>query len=99
MVTTFHEGVFDYVGLEFASRKLHSNVQGFQEIRQALRLLRRHVFVATNTACGTHVHIDIATLDFQGCKNFLCLYILVEKKLFLLTAPQARGKPKLHFRV
>lgn len=87
MVTTFHDGAFDYVGLKFASQKLHSNVQGFQEIRQALPLLRRHVLVAISTACGTHVHINTSILDLQGCKHVLCLYVLVERTLFLLTAP------------
>lgn len=90
MVMMPHFAVFDYVGLEFASRKLKTNVQGFQEIREALRLLRRHVLVATSSSCGAHVHVDAATLNLQERKHFLCLYILAEKELFSLMAPHRR---------
>lgn len=73
MVMMPHFAVFDYVGLEFASRKLKTNVQSFQEIREALRLLRRHVLVATSSSCGAHVHVDAATLNLQEREHFLCL--------------------------
>lgn len=91
MIMGLNADIFDYVGLEFASRKLHANAQGFKEIRDVLRILRRHFLVATSDICGVHVHVDAATLDFQERKNFLCLYLLAEKGLFELTAPHRRG--------
>lgn len=90
MITGLDADIFDYVGLEFASRKLHANAQGFKEIRDVLHILRRHFLVATSDLCGVHIHVDAATLDFQERKNFLCLYLLAEKELFELTAPHRR---------
>ncbi|KAI7781405.1 hypothetical protein LA080_014721 [Diaporthe eres] len=91
MVMGLDAEIFDYVGLELASRKLQANVQGFKEIRSVLHILRRHVLVATSTSCGVHVHVDAATLTLQQRKHFLCLYLLAEKELFSLTAPHRRG--------
>lgn len=92
MVMGLDVDIFDYVGLEFASRKLQANKEGFQEIRSAIGILRRHVLVATSTSCGIHIHVDAATLiTLQERKNFLCLYLLAEKELFSLTAPHRRG--------
>lgn len=91
MVMGLDADKFDYVGLEFASRKLQANAQGFEEIRNVLGILRRHVLVATSTSCGVHVHVDAATLNPQERKHFVCLYLLAEKELFSLTAPHRRG--------
>lgn len=91
MVMGHDVDIFDYVGLEFASRKLQANAQGFNEIRSAIRILRRHVLVATSSSCGIHVHIDAATLNLEERKHFVCLYLLAEKELFSLTAPHRRG--------
>lgn len=86
-----HVEDFDYVGLEFASRKLQASPEGFQEIQNVIRVLRRHVLVATNTTCGVHVHVDATTLEtLQERKHFMCLYLLAEKELFSLTAPHRR---------
>ncbi|POS80364.1 hypothetical protein DHEL01_v201255 [Diaporthe helianthi] len=94
MIIMSHFAVFDFVGLEFASRKLKTSAQGFREIGEALRVLRRHVLVATSTSCGTHVHVDAATLSLQERKYFLCLYILAERELFSMTAPHRRLENK-----
>lgn len=91
MVMGLDADIFDYVGLEFASRKLQANAQGFQEIRSTIHILRRHVLVATSTSCGVHVHIDATLLNLQERKHFVCLYLLAEKDLFSLTAPHRRG--------
>ncbi|KAG6366983.1 hypothetical protein INS49_001164 [Diaporthe citri] len=91
MVMGLDADIFDYVGLEFASRKLRANAEGFKEIQSVIRILRRHVLVATSTSCGVHVHVDAATLNLQERKHFVCLYLLAEKELFSLTAPHRRG--------
>lgn len=91
MVMALDAPVFDYVGLEFASRKLQANAQGFEEIRNVLHILRRHVLVALSTSCGIHIHVDAATLNLKERKHFVCLYLLTEKALFSLTAPHRRG--------
>lgn len=90
MVMALDTDEFDYVGLEFASRKLRANAQGFEEIRKALGILRRHVLVATSPSCGVHVHVDAATLNLQERKHFVSLYVVAEKKIFSLTAPHRR---------
>lgn len=91
MVMGLDADVFDYVGLEFASRKLQADAQGFQEIRDVLTILRRHVLVTTSDICGVHVHVDAATLNLQERKHFVCLYLVAEKELYSLTAPHRRG--------
>ena len=63
MVMGHNTDELDYVGLEFASRKLQAHAQGFQGIRNVIHVLRRHVLVATSTSCGVHFHADAATLE------------------------------------
>ena len=86
---TIHSSLaFDYVGLEFNSRRLPANDEGFNEIYEVLRLTRDSLLVSVTERCGVHVHIGASALDLNEQRHFLCLYLIAERAIFSLCHPR-----------
>ncbi|KUI55904.1 hypothetical protein VP1G_03315 [Cytospora mali] len=87
---------FDYVGLEFNSRKLPANKIGFADLENALRVVRNNVLVSLTKSCGLHVHVDASVLDLNEMRHFVSIYTTVEAVLFSLCDPNRRGNVWCH---